>query len=426
MQGTTSKQAALQDSIPVCNPNSKLRIAYLLSRYPAISHTFFLKEVLGLRKLGFDIHTASVNLPDRNIQSLLPIELEETKTTYYLKRTRFLNALLQVALILLKHPRIVLRGFKSTWNLSTWDLHQRAYTFFYLIEALLLGHWMLKHDLRHLHVHFGGPVATVGLLTSQTWGITYSLTVHGPEEFYDVQLSYLPQKIAAAKFICCISEFCRSQVMKYCDPADWDKIQVARLGVDIQEFSPIDHQRASSSLRIVCVGRLVPAKGQHILLNAFANLVSRGYSMQLIFVGDGPDRSSLEQSVMSLGLGEHVTFRGALNHDQTRTQLMQADIFALASFAEGVPVALMEALAMGIPTVSTYIAGIPELIRDGIDGILVPPSSVEALTQAIERIVLDPKLRQELSRAARSRAIELSNLSANLESLAAIFESRLC
>lgn len=425
MQATKSEQSVLQGSISASKPPRKLRIVYLLSRYPAVSHTFFLKEILGLRKLGLEILTASINLPDRSMHDLPANEAEEARSTYYLKGSSFWKALLLLAHIVLRHPLIVLRGIKSTWNLPTWDLHQRAYTFFYLVEALLLGRWLRQNDMHHLHVHFGGSVATVGLLTSQTWNIPYSLTVHGPEEFYDVQLSYLPPKFAGAKFICCISEFCRSQVMKYCDPAHWDKIHVARLGVDLQEFSPVDRPSTNAPLQIVCVGRLVPAKGQHILLNAFARLISQNHSIHLTFVGDGPDRLSLEQSVASLDLSGHVTFRGALNHDQTREQLMQADIFTLASFAEGVPVALMEAMAMGIPVISTYIAGIPELIRHGIDGMLVPPSSVEALAAVIESLVLDRDLRQKLSLSARSRAMEFSNLAANLELLASVFESRL-
>jgi glycosyltransferase involved in cell wall biosynthesis len=173
------------------------------------------------------------------------------------------------------------------------------------------------------------------------------------------------------------------------------------------------------------VGRLVPAKGQHILLQSFAYLISRNYPVHLTFVGDGPDRPGLERFVAENRLDANVTFLGALNHDQTREQLMQADIFALASFAEGVPVALMEAMAMGIPTVSTCIAGIPELIRNEVDGLLVAPSSVEALSAALERLFLHPDLRKQMSASARARVMEYSNLAPNLELLASVFERHL-
>jgi glycosyltransferase involved in cell wall biosynthesis len=284
---------------------------------------------------------------------------------------------------------------------------------------------MTERNLDHLHIHFAGSVATVGMLTAEAWNFTYSLTVHGPEEFYDVQLSYLPRKIERAKFICCISDFARSQLMKYCDPAHWDKMEVVRLGVDLDVFAPPAHRLPSLPIKILCVGRLVPAKGQHILLQSFAYLISRNYPVHLTFVGDGPDRPGLERFVAENRLDANVTFLGALNHDQTREQLMQADIFALASFAEGVPVALMEAMAMGIPTVSTCIAGIPELIRNEVDGLLVAPSSVEALSAALERLFLHPDLRKQMSASARARVMEYSNLAPNLELLASVFERHL-
>jgi glycosyltransferase involved in cell wall biosynthesis len=209
--------------------------------------------------------------------------------------------------------------------------------------------------------------------------------------------------------------------MKYCDPARWDKMHVVRLGIDTEEFKPVSRE-SGLPLRIVCVGRLVPAKGQHILLRAFSLLRSKGHALQLTFVGDGPDRPSLEREVAELALSNHVTFCGALNHDQAREQVVQADIFALASFAEGIPVALMEAMAMGIPCVSTIIAGIPELIRDNIDGLLVPASSVESFSSAIESLVLDQELRQRLGASARARVIKHYNLADSLKVVASTFE----
>ena len=399
----------------------KTRIAYLLSQYPAVSHTFFLKEILGLRQIGFEIEAASVNPPDRAIGKLPPREAEEVYKTYYLKQVGIWKSICVLVTITIVRPRVALRGLKAAVSLGGWDLHRKIYAFFYMIEAFLLGHWMHKRSLHHLHVHFGGPVSTVAMLAAEAWGFDYSLTIHGPEEFYEVDASYLARKIERAKFIFCISDFCRSQLMKYCDPATWDKMHIVRLGIDTEEFKPASRE-ASLPLRIVCVGRLVPAKGQHILLRAFSHLRSKGYALQLTFIGDGPDRASLEREVAEHALSDHVTFCGALNHNQAREQVAQADIFALASFAEGIPVALMEAMAMGIPCVSSIIAGIPELIRDNIDGLLVPASSVESFSSAIESLVLNRDLRQHLGAAARARVIELYNLADNLKILASTFE----
>lgn len=401
--------------------SEKIRMAYFLSRYPAVSHTFFLKEILGLRRLGFEIEVASVNPPDRTVAELPLVEAEEAGNTYCLKQTSIWGAICVLVTVTLVHPAVILRGIKAVLATGGWDLPRKIYALFYTVEAILLGRWMEKHGLRHLHVHFGGSVATVAMLAAEIWKFNYSLTIHGPEEFYEVDYCYLPRKVERARFIFCISDFCRSQLMKYCDPAHWDKMHVVRLGVDVEEFKPI-RRSPNQPLQIVCVGRLVPAKGQHILLRALSLLHAKGHAPRLIFVGNGPDSDSLKREAALVGLTEHVVFRGALNHDQTREQLSQADIFALASFAEGIPVALMEAMAMTIPCVSTSVAGIPELIRDAVDGLLVPPSSVESLARAIESLLVDPELRERLGASARTRVMERYNLTDNLKVLASTFE----
>jgi colanic acid/amylovoran biosynthesis glycosyltransferase len=399
----------------------KIRMVYFLSRYPAVSHTFFLKEILGLRELGFEIETASVNPPDRPTSKLPPIEAAEARNTYYLKQIDVWLGLGSLVAVTLVRTGVMLRALKAMATLGHWDLSRRLYAFFYMVEALLLGHWMHQRGLRHLHVHFGGSVSTVAMLAAEAWGFDYSMTIHGPEEFFEVEHCYLPRKIEKAKFIFCISDFCRSQLMKYCDPDHWDKMHVVRLGVDTDEFEPVSHE-AKLPLQIICVGRLVAAKGQHILLQAFSHLRSKGHAVHLTYIGDGPARSSLEREAAEHVLGGHVTFCGALNHDQTREQMAKADIFALASFAEGIPVALMEAMAMGIPCVSTSVAGIPELIQDKVDGLLVPPSSVESFASAIESLVLDQALRKRLGASGRAHVVEHYNLAVNLNLLASHFE----
>src|SRR5271165_1944900 len=399
----------------------KIRMAYFLSRYPGISHTFFLKEILGLREIGFEIETASVNPPDRPISKLPAQEAEEARRTYYLKQTGAWGALRTLVTITFSRPKVIFRGLRAGAGLGRWDLSLRIFALFYVVEAILLGLWMHRRGLRHLHVHFGGAVSTVAMLAAEAWEFDYSMTIHGPEEFYEAEQCYLPRKIERAKFIFCISDFCRSQLMKYSHPDHWSKMHVVRLGVDTEEFRPVPHE-AKLPLQIVCVGRLVAAKGQHILLQAFSLVRSKGHAVHLTYIGNGPDHSSLEREVAELQLGGDVTFCGALNHDQTREQIAKADIFALASFAEGIPVALMEAMAMGIPCVSTSVAGIPELIRDNVDGLLVPPSSVESFASAIESLILDRALRERLGASGRAHVVEHYNLPVNLKLLASNFE----
>jgi glycosyltransferase involved in cell wall biosynthesis len=395
-------------------------LLYLLSRYPAVSHTFFLNEILELRKRGFTVEVASINQPDRSRSSMPELEAEEANETFYIKSAGAIHAATVAARTLLVRPKVFFRGLVAALRLGRWAPGATLYALFYFAEALILGDWMLSRGHRHLHIHFCGPVATVGMLASIAWGFSYSMTVHGPDEFYDVEKFYLRQKVEGAKFILCISNFCRSQLMRIASPEHWDKMHVARLGVDPNVFSPVRAQpKPNQTLEIVCVGRLVPSKGQLILLRACAILHSKGCPIVVRLVGDGPDRKHLEMFAKREKIS--VVFEGAKSHGETRHLLGQADIFALASFAEGVPVALMEAMAMEVPCVSTVIAGIPELIRDGLDGLLVPASSAEVLAEALGRLVEDPLLRRSLGLAGRKRVHEFYNLPENVNSLASVF-----
>jgi colanic acid/amylovoran biosynthesis glycosyltransferase len=415
------------NSAPVPEPSSAtatVRLVYLLSCYPAVSHTFFLSEIRELRKQGFTVEAASINPPDRPLSSMPAAEVEEAGKTFYIKSAGAARATAIAAKTILLRPAVFLRGLVAALRLGRWDPTATLFALFYFAEALILGDWMRARGHRHLHIHFCGPVATVGMLASVAWGFSYSLTVHGPDEFYDVEKFYLRQKVERASFILCISDFCRSQLMRIAAPEHWDKMHVVRLGIDPAIFFPTRKSQESEqhTLEILCVGRLVPSKGQLILLQACALLHAQGHSFRLRLVGPGPDREHLETFAKQKDIA--VIFEGAKSHDETRQLLGRADIFALASFAEGVPVALMEAMAMEVPCVSTRIAGIPELIRDGLDGLLVPASSVEALASALQRLCEDPLLRRSLGIAGCKRVLGLYNLPQNVNSLAHVFREQ--
>jgi glycosyltransferase involved in cell wall biosynthesis len=213
--------------------------------------------------------------------------------------------------------------------------------------------------------------------------------------------------------------------MKLSAPSNWDKFEVCPLGVDPDRFQPISFREAPEPPEVICVGRLVPAKGQHILIKAMAALRDAGVSVRLRLVGGGPDRASLEAQTRELALEDRVIFEGAVNMDRVKALYRDADLFALASFAEGIPIVLMEAMAMEIPCVTTRITGIPELIRSDVDGILVAPSDEEELAGAIRRLAEDPDLRKSLGQAGRKRVIDKYHLGRNTERLAEIFRRRL-
>jgi colanic acid/amylovoran biosynthesis glycosyltransferase len=407
------------------NQQEKIRMAYLVSRYPAVSHTFILREVRQLRALGFEIHVASINSPDRDETGLTAEEREEKSATYYIKAHGPAGALIAHLATLASRPIGYFRGMLHALRLGGWDLKGLLYGLLYFIEAVMIGRWMRSKALTHLHVHFATPASNVALIASRVFPITFSITVHGPDEFYDVSQYRLPQKITSASFICCIGAYARSQLMKLSPASEWGKFEISPLGVDSSAFAPRPFRENPEIFDLICVGRLTPAKGQHILIAAIARLLKEGRSIRLRLVGDGPDRRSLEKMVDELGLGDHVIFEGAVNQDRIRSLYTQADLFVLASFAEGIPVVLMEAMAMEIPCVTTFITGIPELIRDGVDGILIQPSDDVELAKAIARLADDAMLRRGIGEQGRKRVREKYDLARNTARLASIFERRL-
>lgn len=326
---------------------------------------------------------------------------------------------------LTRDRRGVFAAFRLALRLGWKNPRHLPLHLFYWVESLLVSQWIRKQRIRHLHVHFATQVATVGLITAKGFGIPFSLTVHGPDEFDDTVHFHLAEKLEAARFVVCIGHFCKSQLLKLCAPAHWPKFQVVPLGVDPAEFVPAAAVPMRLAFEVICVGRLVPQKGQAILVEAVARLAATHPGIHLRLVGDGPDRKALENQVDRLGIREKVTFEGSVNRDRIAGLLSNASLFVLASFAEGIPVALMEAMAREIPVISTYIAGIPELIRPEVDGLLVPPSDVDALAAAIARLADEPDLRSRLGRAGRQRVLERYDLGVNLDRLADVFRNRL-
>jgi colanic acid/amylovoran biosynthesis glycosyltransferase len=376
------------------------------------------------------IEVASINPPDRPNKDLPPVEAAEAEHTYYVKSGGLTAVAFQILAIAFSRPDVVFRGMLAALCLGDWNLKSRAFAMFYLAEALLVGRWMRTRSLSHLHVHFGGPVATVGMLTALAWKIPWSLTLHGPDEFFDQEAFYLRQKIESASFVICISDFCRSQVLRIAPGLDESRVEAVRLGVDClalrsRELDLPDEANPPSPLRLACTGRLVAAKGHRILLQALALLSAEHISYSCTLIGDGPERSSLEALSPQLRLERSVRFLGAMAHQPTLSEVSQAEVFVLASFAEGLPVALMEAMALGVPCVSTTIAAIPELIEDKGNGLLVPPANPEALFRALQILANDAGLRRQLAQKARETVESQYNLARNLDSLARMWLRKL-
>jgi colanic acid/amylovoran biosynthesis glycosyltransferase len=395
------------------------KLAYLASEYPGISHTFIFREIQGVRSLGFNVSTASIRRP-ANLSMMTGHEKQDAEETLYIKDTARLKALGVHVGLFFRRPQGYLKMLSQALTFSRRGPRNILKGLAYFAEAGILLQWMRHRDIRHVHVHFGNPAATVAMIAAGYGTIDYSLSIHGPDIFYDVTNNLLPEKVKNAKFVRCISYFCQSQVMRLAPYDYWDRFNIVRCGVDLNIFESRPDP-GNAVPHILCVGRLVPAKGQHILVAAAGRLKAKGIPFHLTFVGPGEDLSSLETLARNLDIIDQVTFTGAVGQAEVHKYYDRADVFVLPSFAEGVPVVLMEAMAKEIACISTHITGIPELISDGVDGLLVTPGNVDELTKTLIMVLNDPEGRRNIGRQARHKIAVSYNLPVNCEAMGALF-----
>lgn len=396
------------------------RLGYVVSQYPATNHTFILREIRTLRRLGLDIDVVSIRTPDRPLETLSRDEAEEAALTYSVLANGWLRILGINLAVLLKKPVDYLRGLRYALHLADWNLRQVPLHVAYFAEAVVAGNYLMSRGVKHAHTHFASNVA---LLMARVFPIGFSATFHGPDEFNDVVGFHMAAKVEKARWIVTISRFAASQTMKASLPRYWDKIHALPLGVDPGAFAPRQGvAKTPATFNVLCVGRLAAAKAQHILIEAIGRIVALGRTgIKLTLVGAGPERGPLEETVARRSLVPYVDFVGACNHDRVIEFYSRTDVFAMASFAEGIPVVLMEAMAMEVPCVATWITGIPELIRGEVDGLLVPPADPDALAAAILRLMDDPELGSRLGKSARQKVLAEYNLTRNTERLAEVF-----
>ena len=390
------------------------RIAYMTGEYPRATDTFIQREVAALRRLGAHVETFSVRQPPA-AEEVGPEQRAERTGTYYLLPPCAVELFKAHAGFLAKSPVRYLRALLLAIRLRPPGMKALGRQAAYFGEAGLVARRMLKHSLQHLHNHFSDSSCWVAMLASIMGGFTFSFTMHGPGEFFETMRWRLDEKIRRALFVCCISDFCRSQGMIFGPPENWDRMLVVHCGVDPEHFQPIQHQGRGS--RVLFVGRLARPKGVPILLDAIAKLRESHPDVRLSIVGDGPDRQQLESTARTLGVESQVRFLGYQSQSQVRELLKQSDVFAMASFAEGIPVVLMEAMASGVPVVATRIAGIPELVEDGRSGFLVSPGDSAALAHRIGQLLDDPDLRTTFAAPARLKIERDFNLRIESERL---------
>ncbi|MDO6725749.1 glycosyltransferase family 4 protein [Cognatishimia sp. 1_MG-2023] len=380
------------------------RIAYLTGEYPRATDTFIQREVAALRDLGHHVETCSIR--QTGVEHLVGEEqrTEAARTFYVLKAAKAPLHLLKCHWNFLReNPSRYFKSLKLALQTNPGGPKSTFYQLFYFAEAAVLGDYLRRQNITHLHNHIAKSSCSVAMLMSEMTGIPYSFTLHGPDIFFAPDHWRLDKKIEKASFVACISHFCRSQAMSFSNPAHWNKLHIVHCAIDPDRY---DDASNKGGKRLLFVGRLAAVKGLPILLNAMADQPD----LSLTVIGDGPDRAALEQQSADLGLASRVTFAGYKSQSEVATALTEHDIFVLPSFAEGVPVVLMEAMAAARPVITTQIAGIPELVTHEASGILIPPGDETALKTALKSLADNPEKQVQMGQTGRAKVVAEFNL----------------
>ena len=381
-----------------------MKIAYLINQYPKISHTFVRREIAALVAEGIQVFRYSIRQsPETLIDPRDQAEALETQVLLGDAKMGVLAALITTAL---GRPLRFCRALRTTLRLARRSDRGLFRHLAYFAEACILSRLLSRQGIRHVHAHFGTNSATVAMLTNVLGDTSFSFTAHGPEEFDKAAQWSLTEKIEKAVFVVGVSHFGRSQLYRQCDHRHWGKIHVVHCGVDGDLLdlgtSPIPHAR-----KLVTIGRLSEQKGQLLLVEALGQLRRQGLRVELDFVGDGELRPQVERAIAEQGLSDSVKIAGWADSETIRRMLDACSAFVLPSFAEGLPVVIMEAMARGRPVLSTYVAGIPELVQPGQNGWLVAAGSADELAIAIREVVTTPfEVLAEMGRNARARVAE--------------------
>ncbi len=394
-----------------------MRIGYLINTYPQPSQSFIRRELRALERIGVEIRRFA--LRDEGARLIDPGDIaERARTEYVLARgpARLLAALLAEAALA---PIAAARATRLALRLGRRAERRYARHLIYLAEAAWLVRRCRAEGIAHLHAHFGTNSTSVAMLAAALGDMTYSFTAHGPEEFDKPETLSLGDKIAAAAFTVGVSAFGSAQLRRWVPAARWDRIAVVHCGVEPARFAE-PAALPEGPTRIVSIGRLVEQKGQLLLMDALAR-AARDVEMHLTLVGDGPLRGAIEAEIESLGLGDRVTITGWRDEVGVRAELAAAHALVMPSFAEGLPMVVMEAMAAGRPVISTYIAGIPELVRPET-GWLVPAGNAEALAEALRALARAPRAElAAMGAAGRARALERHDIDREAAKLAALF-----
>lgn len=399
------------------------KVAYLINQYPKVSHTFIRREILALESLGLQVSRLSVRGWDNPVAD--PIDETERQKTFYLLQNGVFDLVRASIAVFTERPLLFLKALRAAFSMGIRADRPVPFHLMYLLEACKALQWLRKQNIGHVHAHFGANSTEVAMMIRLLGGPTYSFTVHGPEEFDKPEFIGLGTKVEHCAFVVAITSYCRSQIYRWIPQTIWNKVKVVRCGIE-PDFHRDLPDAFPGEPRLVCVGRLCEQKGQLILLAAAARLKEQGVDLQLVLAGDGEMRPEIERQIDQLNLRNNVQITGWISSEQVREEILKSRAMVLPSFAEGLPVVVMEAMALRRPVISTYIAGMPELVIPGVNGFLCPAGDVNELAMLMETCLkADEGTLRELGDNAQRAVLEQHHILTEAGKLAALFTTLL-
>jgi glycosyltransferase involved in cell wall biosynthesis len=398
-----------------------LKIAYLVSQYPAPSHTFIRREVEALRRRGLAVETFSI----RPGESQSAADRAEEGRTFYVLPAPVWPLARDLVLTLVRRPGRWLSTLRATVRHRLPGAVPFLKSFAYFVEAMRLAAEMERRGTTHVHNHFATAASHVGLAVTRYLGTGWSLALHGLGDLSGPRLPLLAEKVAACRFVVSVTRYGVEETKQRIREGDWPKLNVVRCGVEVDRLPAPTRARsvAGRPLEILSVGRLSPEKAQLGLLEAFSLALRRGLDARLVLIGGGPDAGRIRAAVAARGLDDRVDLQGRQPEAAVLEAMARADLFVLSSLMEGLPVVLMEALALELPVIAPAITGIPELVEHGTTGLLFQAGRWDELADRILSMSADPALRARLAAAGRERVLRTFDVARAVEPLAALFEA---
>jgi len=396
-----------------------MRVAYLVNQYPKISHSFIRREILALERRGLEI--IRISLRGWDLELVDPDDLSERGRTRFVLQGGLLALLPAIARMLFGYPVYFFRALSVAWRMSRGSNRPIFVHLGYFAEACRVLGWLREEKVEHVHAHFGTNSAEVAMLVNELGGPRWSFTVHGSELIDNPEAIGLSEKVRHCTFVVAISSFGRAQLYRLVEIHHWPKIQLIRCGLE-PDFYSATATPISPNRRLVCVGRLSAEKGQLLLVQAAARLAACGMKFELVLAGDGPLRDDIQQYVAGHNLHAHVRLAGWISNDLVRHEILASRALVLPSFMEGLPVVIMEGMALRRPVIATCVGGIPELVSSGEHGWLVPPGDVDALADTMRDCLETPsEVLERFGEAAYRKVIAHHNVDTEAAKLAKLF-----